>query len=82
MPNRRDATELWTDLRRTRYAREMARALLSAALARVGAATQVVLDALLESRRRQAAREIARHRHLIESITSRNGRLPRESRNG
>jgi hypothetical protein len=82
MADQHDVAELRIGLHKRRYAPEVARMVLRAAVTSVAAIGSAILDALHESRRRQAAREIARHRHLINSINSRSGRLPWENGNG
>ena len=71
MDNRREAAELHIDIHSRHALREAAASLWRAAFAGIGAVFVGVLDALHESRRRQSAREIARHRHLIDAIHSR-----------
>lgn len=82
MVNQHDITEHWIGRRGRGYAREIAWKVLQAALAALGAVGSGILDALHESRRRQSAREIARHRHLMDAINARGVKLPRESENG
>jgi len=71
MDNRREAAELHIDIHSRHSPRDVAASVWRAAFAAVGAALVGILDALHESRRRQSAREIARHRHLIDAIHSR-----------
>lgn len=72
MDHRREA-ELQIDLhaRHHLHLRDIATSFWRIVSAGVGAALAGILDALHESRRRQSAREIARHRHLMDAINAR-----------
>jgi len=71
MDNRREAVELHIDIHNRHSLAEIAASLWRAVIAGIRAAFFGVLYALHESRRRQSAREIARHRHLIDAINTR-----------
>ena len=71
MDHRREAAELHIDSHSRHSLRDVTASLWRGVVASVRAALLGVLYALHESRRRQSAREIARHRHLIAAINSR-----------
>lgn len=71
MDNRREAAELHIDIHSRPSLGDVTASLWRGGITSARAALLGVLDALHESRRRQSAREIARHRHLIDAIHSR-----------
>jgi len=75
MTSRHILTEFWTD-RPTSTSPHRLAAIGHAAAAGLRAIAAGLVAALHESRRRQSARELARHRHLIDALNARRHEQP------